>query len=101
MGNTSTGNASAVGLFGALAVVSRHTAYEFVLPELAPTRVDGRAEPRAELLTKVERERFAVSLWLVGWLALNLDDRPDPLHIEIGDGFGCVPEVDAGYLAIT
>ena len=56
---------------------------------------------RAGLMPKIERERFAVSLGVVGWLALNLDDRPDSLHIKIGDSLGCVPDVDACHLPVT
>ena len=44
-------------------------------------------ECRGGLSPKIEREWFAVPLWLVGRLAFLFDDRPDPLHIEIGDGF--------------
>jgi hypothetical protein len=64
-------------------------------PVLLPER-DG-----AQLATKIDGERFAVSLWLVAWLALGLDDRPDPLQIEVGDVPRRVPEVDAGHLAVT
>jgi hypothetical protein len=56
---------------------------------------------RAGLMPKIERERFAVSPGLVGWLALNLDDRPNSLDIKIGDGLGRVPDVDACHLPAT
>jgi hypothetical protein len=49
----------------------------------------------------MERERFAVSLWLLRGLALYFDDRADSFHIEAGDGLGRVPEVDARDLAVT
>jgi hypothetical protein len=52
-------------------------------------------------MAKIERERFAVSLGLVGWLALRLHDRPDSLDVEVRDGLGCVPDVNARYLSVT
>jgi hypothetical protein len=52
-------------------------------------------------MTKIEPERFAVSLRLVGWLALHRDDRPDSLHMKVGDGLGRVPEVEALIAAIV
>jgi len=71
---------------------------ELARPQAIGPRAIGH---RAGLMTKIKRERFAVSLWLIGGLALHLDDRADSLHIKIGDGLGRIPEVDARHLAVT
>src|SRR6187200_1446230 len=53
----------------------------------------------AGLATEIDREWFAVSLWLAGGLAFRLDDRPDSLQIEVGDRLRRLPEVDPFHLA--
>jgi hypothetical protein len=53
---------------------------------------------QADLMAKEERERLAVSLGLVGWLALPLYDRPDSRDEEVGNGPGDLPNVDPSPL---
>src|SRR5262249_4354138 len=50
---------------------------------------------------KIESERFPVSLRLAGRLTICLDERPDPLHEEVGNRVRRIPDIDTDHLAVT
>jgi hypothetical protein len=88
---------------GSLSLTGSRPSWGMTRPSCGWRSSAGRSADASHALrvAQVEPERFAVSLWLVGWLALGLDDRPDSLQIKVGDRLGRVPEVDASHLAIT
>jgi hypothetical protein len=80
-------------------------------PSLDRPSPKGRHSPRrsgdvpigapADLVEEIERDRFPVSLWLLRRLAVEIDERPHSLHVEVADGFRGVSDVDPCELTVT
>jgi hypothetical protein len=60
-----------------------------------------RGDRGSESTAEEDRQRLAMSLRLVGRLAINFDDRQHALHEEIGYRPRVVPNIDLSHLAFT